>query len=114
MSLILLKLLHAKLVVKSAVPLETFNELFVRKHGWQGKLNKNCVLLITSIYFTFLGADGVYSCKISKNVTIWHFADTFIGDRIENKRTNWTLIRNSAGIQKGTRIYNDFDNDTLH
>ncbi|XP_037051271.1 uncharacterized protein LOC119085116 [Bradysia coprophila] len=83
-------LLCALLVVKSAEPLETFNELFFRKHGW-------------------LGADGIYSCKISDNLSIWHFADTFIGDRIENKRTDWTLIRNSVGIENVHQTLSSFN-----
>lgn len=92
----------SNLVVKSAIPLDSFNELFVRDHGWIGI--SDCYLNVfidTTTIYQFIGADGTYSCKISETMSIWHFADTFIGDRIENKRTNWTMIRNSLAIQRG-------------
>lgn len=100
LSFVLLKILSTKLIVKNAEPLDKFNEHFFREHGWQGKFNVN-FLLLKKQKLAFLGADGIYSCKISENVSIWHFAGTFVGERIQNKRTNWTLIRNSAAIEKG-------------
>jgi len=47
------------------------------------------------------GADGVYSVPISDELTLWIFGDTWIGDIIEGKHKNATMVNNSIGLQQG-------------
>jgi Domain of unknown function (DUF4185) len=63
-------------------PAPELDSLFQRESGWTG-------------------ADGNFSVPLSKDVTLWLFGDTWIGEIIHGKRTNTTLINNSIAIQQG-------------
>jgi len=62
--------------------LPQYERLFYREKGWTG-------------------ADAVYSVPISDELTLWIFGDTWIGDIIDGKHKNATMVNNSIALQQG-------------
>jgi hypothetical protein len=60
-----------------------FDCLFQRTNGW-------------------IGADGNFAVMLTNSLTLWLFSDTFIGTVQNGRRTNATMINNSAAWQHGT------------
>lgn len=59
-----------------------YDRLFQQTNGW-------------------IGADGDYSVELTNGLTLWLFSDTFIGEMSGGRRTNATMINNSAAWQYG-------------
>ena len=60
-----------------------FDRLFQRTNGW-------------------IGADGNFAVPLTNGLTLWLFSDSFIGEVQNGRRTNATMINNSAAWQHGT------------
>ena len=58
------------------------DQLFQRTNGWTG-------------------ADGNFSVTLTNDLTLWLFSDTFVGEVRNGRRTNATMINNSAAWQRG-------------
>jgi len=59
-----------------------YDALFDRQTGWTG-------------------ADGAYSVPLSKNLILWLFGDTWVGDIQNNVHVNATIVNNTLAIQHG-------------
>lgn len=64
----------------TAKPAPELDALFQQTNGW-------------------IGADGAFTVPLSTNTTLWLFSDTFVGNIIDGKRTNVTMINNSVAVQ---------------
>lgn len=64
-----------------------YDKLFQRTNGW-------------------IGADGDFTVALKNGLTLWLFSDTFIGDVRDGRRTNATMIHNSAAWQSGNNPTN--------
>jgi hypothetical protein len=62
--------------------LPDYDQLFQRTNGW-------------------IGADGDFTVALTNGLTLWLFSDTFIGEVRNGRRTNATMIHNSAAWQHG-------------
>jgi len=62
--------------------LPQYEKLFYREKGWTG-------------------ADAAYTVALSDNVTLWLYGDTWIGDIIDGKHKNATMVNNSIALQHG-------------
>ena len=65
----------------SVKPAPELDALFQRTNGW-------------------IGADGAFTIPLSTNMTLWLFSDTFVGNIVDGKRTNVTMINNSIALQQ--------------
>jgi len=61
---------------------EDYNALFRQEHGW-------------------IGADGSASVALSRDVTLWLYADTWVGEIRQGKRANASMINNSVALLRG-------------
>ena len=66
----------------SVEPLPEYNALFYNEKGWTG-------------------ADGSYSVALSDSATLWLYSDTWIGDIVNGKHKNATMVNNSIALQRG-------------
>lgn len=66
----------------SVQPSPEYDALFYRRKGWTG-------------------ADAAYSVALNDNVTLWLFGDTWIGDIVNGRHKNATLVNNSIALQYG-------------
>ena len=66
----------------SVKPLPEYDALFCKTEGWTG-------------------ADGAYSVAMADDVTLWLYSDTWIGDVIEGKHKDATMINNTIALQRG-------------
>lgn len=66
----------------SADPLPEYDALFCKTTGWTG-------------------ADGAYTAALTDNVTLWLYSDTWIGDVIDGKHKDATMINNTIALQQG-------------
>jgi len=66
----------------SIEPVPEYNSLFYNEKGWTG-------------------ADAAYTVALADNVTLWLYGDTWIGDIIDGKHKNATMVNNSIGLQRG-------------
>jgi len=73
---------HSELPGYSVERLPQYEKLFYREKGWTG-------------------ADAAYSVALVDNVTLWLYGDTWIGDIIDGKHNNATMVNNSIGLQQG-------------
>ena len=64
-------------------PDEHLNELFQPHSGW-------------------IGGDGGVSAEIAPGHTVWLFSDTFVGEVRDGRRTNATMINNTAAVMSGS------------
>lgn len=62
--------------------LPEYNALFYNEKGWTG-------------------ADASYSVALSDSVTLWLYGDTWIGDIVNGKHKNATMVNNSIAVQRG-------------
>lgn len=62
--------------------LPEYDALFNRTEGWTG-------------------ADGAYSLPLADEVTLWLFSDTWIGEIIDGRHKDATMINNSIALQTG-------------
>ncbi|MBL7100814.1 MAG: DUF4185 domain-containing protein [Nanoarchaeota archaeon] len=78
------KPLHHHPIPKYSIkPLPQYNKLFYNQKGWTG-------------------ADGSYSVKLSDDITLWLYSDTWVSNITEDKqRKNATIINNSIALQHG-------------
>lgn len=67
----------------SVESLPEYDALFCRERGWTG-------------------ADAVYSVALSDDLTLWLFSDTWVGDVVDGKHKDATMVNNSIGLQRGT------------
>ncbi len=72
----------ASLPKYSVEPLPEYNALFYNEKGWTG-------------------ADGSYSVALSDSATLWLYSDTWIGDIVNGKHKNATMVNNSIALQRG-------------
>jgi hypothetical protein len=72
----------ARLPNFSVETLPQYDELFCRKTGWTG-------------------ADAVYSVALNDTVTLCLFSDTWIGDVVDEKHKDATMVNNSIALQNG-------------
>jgi len=72
----------ASLPKYSVEPLPEYNALFYNEKGWTG-------------------ADGSYSVALSDSTTLWLYSDTWIGDIVNGKHKNATMVHNSIALQRG-------------
>ncbi len=63
-------------------PLPEYNALFYNEKGWTG-------------------ADASYSVALADNVTLWLYGDTWIGDIVNGKHKDATMVNNSIALQRG-------------
>ncbi|MCP4608856.1 MAG: DUF4185 domain-containing protein [Planctomycetes bacterium] len=47
------------------------------------------------------GADGAYTVALADDVTLWLYSDTWIGDVIDGKHKDATMINNTIALQRG-------------
>ena len=66
----------------SIEPLPEYNALFYNEKGWTG-------------------ADASYSVALADSVTLWLYGDTWIGDIVNGKHKNATMVNNSIAVQRG-------------
>ncbi len=59
-----------------------YDALFTKTDGWTG-------------------ADGAYSLPLTDEVTLWLFSDTWIGDIVDGKHKDATMVNNSIALQAG-------------
>jgi hypothetical protein len=69
------------LTILAARPAPDLNGLFESSDGW-------------------IGGDGVYSVPLTADRILWLFADTWVGKIRGSKRTDATIVNNSAAIQE--------------
>ncbi len=62
--------------------LPQYDALFSNQEGWTG-------------------GDGVYSVALNHSTTAWFFGDTWIGQVINGRHVNATLVNNTVAIQRG-------------
>ena len=49
----------------------------------------------------WLGSDVAHSIKLNQSQVLWLFGDTFIGKKMEDRRSDdWTFINNSIGLMR--------------
>jgi hypothetical protein len=70
------------LAIVTAQPAPQLNALFERSDGW-------------------IGGDGVTSVPLAADRILWLFADTWVGKIRGGKRTDATIVNNTAVIQEG-------------
>jgi hypothetical protein len=70
------------LAIVTARPAPDLNALFERSDGW-------------------IGGDGVYSVPLAADRILWLFADTWVGKIKDGKRTDATIVNNTAVLQEG-------------
>jgi hypothetical protein len=70
------------LVVVDAKPAQEQTALFDRTDGW-------------------IGGDGAYSVALGPRRVLWLFSDTWVGKVRDGKRTDVTMVNNTAAIQDG-------------
>jgi hypothetical protein len=70
----------AALTVVTARPAPELNALFEKSEGW-------------------IGGDGVYSVRLTADRILWLFADTWVGKVEGGKRTDATIVNNTAAVQ---------------
>jgi hypothetical protein len=63
-------------------PLPEYDALFTRTQGWTG-------------------ADAVYSVALADDVTLWLYDDTWIGDIVDGKHKDATMVNNTVALQHG-------------
>jgi hypothetical protein len=63
-------------------PVPEYDELFYNGKGWTG-------------------ADAAYSVALADNVTLWLYGDTWVGDIVDGKHKNATMVNNSIALQRG-------------
>jgi len=49
----------------------------------------------------WIGADGDYSVALTPGRTLWLFSDTWVGNVIDGRRTNVTMVNNTLALQDG-------------
>jgi hypothetical protein len=59
-----------------------YDALFTKEKGWTG-------------------ADGAYSVALSDTLTVWLYSDTWIGDIVDGRHKDATMINNSIALQSG-------------
>jgi hypothetical protein len=65
----------------SVEPLPEYDALFCKTEGWTG-------------------ADGAYTVALVDDVTLWLYSDTWIGDVIDGKHKDATMINNTIALQR--------------
>src|SRR3954470_22104558 len=70
------------LAVADAKPAPDLTALFERTDGW-------------------VGGDGVYSVALGPRRLLWLFSDTWVGKVRGGKRTDVTMVNNTAAVQDG-------------
>ena len=63
-------------------PLPEYDALFFKTEGWTG-------------------GDAVYSVALADDVTLWLYSDTWIGDVVDVKHKNATMVNNTVALQRG-------------
>lgn len=63
-------------------PVPAYDELFRRDKGWTG-------------------ADAAYSVALADDVTLWLYGDTWVGDIVDGKHKDATMVNNSIALQQG-------------
>jgi len=66
----------------STTPLREYNSRFNNQKGWTG-------------------ADAVYSVALAEDLTLWLYGDTWIGEIVDGKHKNATMVNNSIALQRG-------------
>ncbi len=66
----------------SVQPITEYDALFTKEKGWTG-------------------ADGAYSVSLSDTTTLWLYSDTWIGDIINGRHKDATMINNTIALQSG-------------
>ncbi len=66
----------------SVEPLPEYDALFCKTEGWTG-------------------ADGAYTVELADDVTLWLYSDTWIGDVVDGKHKDATMINNTIALQRG-------------
>ena len=66
----------------SVETLREYDVLFTRTDGWTG-------------------ADAAYSLPLAEDVTLWLYGDTWIGEIVDGKHKDATMVNNSIALQKG-------------
>ncbi len=66
----------------SVEPLPAYDALFTRTEGWTG-------------------GDAVYSVALADDTTLWLYGDTWIGDIVDGKHKDATMVNNSIALQRG-------------
>jgi Domain of unknown function (DUF4185) len=70
------------LAVADAKPAPELSALFERRDGW-------------------IGGDGAYSVALGPRRVLWLFSDTWVGKVRDGKRTDVTMVNNTAAVQDG-------------
>ena len=73
---------QAELPGYSVEPLPEYDALFTRTEGWTG-------------------ADAAYSVALADDVTLWLYDDTWIGDIVDGKHKDATMVNNTVALQHG-------------
>ena len=71
----------------SSESLPQYDRLFQQTNGWTG-------------------ADGDFTVKLTNDLTLWLFSDTFIGEVRDGHRVGAAMITNSAALQHGNNAAN--------
>ncbi len=66
----------------SVEPMAEYDALFCRTQGWTG-------------------ADAAYSVALKDDVTLWLYGDTWVGDVLDGRHKNATMVNNSIALQRG-------------
>jgi len=81
-SVFLLGCVSAPLPGYSVQTLPEYDALFTRTEGWTG-------------------ADAAYSVALADDITLWLYGDTWIGDIVDGKHKDATMVNNTIALQQG-------------
>jgi hypothetical protein len=82
LSLLVYGCVYAQAPMYSVEPLPEYDALFCRTKGWTG-------------------ADGAYTTALADDLTLWLYGDTWIGDVVDGKHKDATIVNNTIALQRG-------------